>query len=65
MISTIPFEYPSRLLADIATGQVVRYGTILKDAATGRIVSHMQETGVVQSILSNLVTGPFIPTCIQ
>lgn len=61
MMSTIPFEIPAELLGRVASGELVRYGTILKDAVTGQIVRHVQETGVAQSILSNLASGPFAP----
>ena len=61
MISTIPFEIPAELLGRVASGELVRYGTILKDAGTGQIVKHLQETGVAQSILSSLASGPFAP----
>lgn len=59
MSSTIPFEIPAELLGRVASGELVRYGTILKNAGTGQIVRHLQETGMVQSILSNLSSGPF------
>ncbi len=61
MISTIPFEIPTELLGRVASGELIRYGTILKDAGTGQIVKHLQETGVAQSILSNLASGSFAP----
>ncbi|MBK7655872.1 MAG: hypothetical protein IPJ18_13110 [Betaproteobacteria bacterium] len=51
MISTIPFEIPAEFLGRVASGELVRYGTILKDAGTGQIVKHLQETGVAQSVL--------------
>lgn len=61
MMSTIPFQIPADVLGRVATGELVRYGTILKDSATGQIVRHLQETGVAQSVLSNLASGPFAP----
>lgn len=61
MMSTIPFEVPAELLSRLASGELVRYGTILKDSVTGQIVRHVQETGVAQTILSNLAAGPFAP----
>jgi hypothetical protein len=60
MLSTIPFDYPAHFLADGLAGNVIRYGAILKDAGTGRIVGHMQESGVAQSLLSMVGSG--IPT---
>ena len=59
MISTIPFEIPAKLMGRVASGELIRYGTILKDAGTGQIVKHLQETGVAQAVLSNLSSGPF------
>lgn len=47
---TIPFEIPAKFAASYASGELVRYGTILKDATTGRIVAHLQETSVLQSL---------------
>lgn len=61
MISNIAFEIPAELLARVASGEVIRYGTILKDVGTGQIIRHMQETGVAQSVLSSLTAGPFAP----
>ncbi len=61
MIGTIPFEIPTELLGRVASGELIRYGTILKDSVTGKIVHHIQETGVAQSVLSNLASGPFAP----
>ncbi|MEQ8262585.1 hypothetical protein [Pseudohaliea sp.] len=42
-------------------GDLVRYGTILKDAGTGKIVAHVQETGLAGKALSTLGGGPFGP----
>jgi hypothetical protein len=61
MMSTIPFEIPAEFLGRVATGEVVRYGTILKDAGSGQILAQLQETGVAQSVLSSLASGPFAP----
>lgn len=60
-MSTIPFEIPAELLGRVASGELVRYGTILKDAVTGQIVRHVQQTGVAQSVLSSVASGPFAP----
>jgi hypothetical protein len=57
MISTIPFEIPAQILGKLATGEAIRYGTLLKDSVTGQILGHVQETGVAQSILSSVVSG--------
>ncbi|WP_295542366.1 hypothetical protein [uncultured Pseudacidovorax sp.] len=60
MLNHIPFEIPAELLAKVSTGELVRFGSILKDAATGRIVAHVQETGLAHSLLSTVAAG--IPT---
>jgi hypothetical protein len=57
MISTIPFEIPAQLLGKLATGEAIRYGTLLKDSVTGQILGHVQETGIAQSVLSNVVAS--------
>lgn len=62
-MSTIPFEYPEHLLADVAAKNILRFGTILKDSATGKIIGHMQETGVAQSLVSSAISG--LPTPIS
>lgn len=58
--SSIPFKIPSEFLTDFAAGNVVRSGALLKDLNTGKIVGHLQETGV----LSNALNAPlsFDPT---
>lgn len=48
---SIPFVIPAEYLARVAGGELIRYGAILKDAHTGQIVAHLQETGVVQNLL--------------
>ena len=50
----IPMEVPARFLADMVSGAVVRYGCILKDAASGRIVGHLKEVGQATVLLSRL-----------
>jgi hypothetical protein len=47
----IPFSVASEHIPGLLSGQVVRYGAILKDASTGQILGHLQETGVAQKIL--------------
>ena len=60
MLSSIPFEIPVHMLMRFNAGELIRYGTILKDVATGKIVGHVQETGVAQSLLSSALSG--LPT---
>lgn len=61
MLSTIPFEVPAKFAAQLATGELVRYGGLLKSVGTGQIVAHLQETGVAQSVLSSLVSSAPTP----
>lgn len=56
MLNQILFEYPAKFLAHGIPENVVRYGAILKDAETGRIVGHLQESGLGQSLL-DMVSG--------
>jgi hypothetical protein len=46
----IPFEVPDRFLVGVAAGAVRRIGATLRDRATGRIVAHLQETGLLQGL---------------
>ena len=45
----------------MASGDVIRVGTLLKDSATGRILAHLQETGALQSALTHLSPSAFSP----
>lgn len=47
----IPFQIPAEFLSAHDAGEVVRYGAILKDVVSGRIVAHLQEVGGLGSIL--------------
>lgn len=49
----IPFDIPTEHLTRFATGDLQRFGTILKDVNTGQIVGHLQETGALQALLQN------------
>lgn len=61
MFGQIPFDLPSRFLASLATGEIVRYGAILKDAGTGRILGHLQESSLAQSLLSQAFASATSP----
>jgi len=56
MLSQILFDVPLRFVGGIAAGDVVRYGSILKDAGTGKILGHLQESGLAQSLLSQALS---------
>ena len=55
-LTSIPFSAAAEYLPGLATGKTVRFGSILKSAETGRIVGHLQETGVVQSLLQKTLS---------
>ena len=57
----IPFDVPAKYAADFVSGALVRSGALLKDASSGQIVAHLQETGLGQKLLSNAVNSPFSP----
>lgn len=62
MISqVIPFVAPAASKFKVV-GELVRYGAVLKDSATGRIVAHVQETGLLQKALhTGLSFNPLDP----
>lgn len=47
----IPFSVAAENIPGLASGRLVRYGAILKDAETGRIVAHLQETGLLGKMM--------------
>lgn len=55
----IPMDPAAKFIADLASGKLIRYGAVLKEAGTGRIVGHLKETGDMGSFLSSFVTSPF------
>lgn len=50
----IPFEIPARYISRVASGELIRYGSILKDANTGMVVGHLKEAGNLALSLSTL-----------
>lgn len=46
------FDVPAQFAAQFATGEIARYGAILKNVGTGQIVGHLQETSSIASFLS-------------
>lgn len=61
MVEQILFEVPTKFASGIADGSIVRIGTLLKDSMSGQILSHVQETGLAQKLLSNASLLPFSP----
>lgn len=52
MITDVLFKIPEAYLSGVQSGSLVRFGSLLKDAGTGKIVAHLQETGLGQQMLS-------------
>ena len=61
MINQFVFKIPEALGPGIIDGSLKQFGTIIKDTQTGKIVAHMQETGLGQQLFSSLVSSPFSP----
>lgn len=64
MLGEILFEIPTKYASGIADGSIIRIGTLLKDSGTGRIITHVQESGLGQRLLMNGLGGgipPFTP----
>ena len=57
----IPFVIPTVFKEQVYSGKMVRHGAILKDAASGQIVAHLQETGSLVETLMNGSIKPFDP----
>ena len=55
MITKILFEVPAAYEAGLHAGSLIRVGALLKDAASGQIVAHLQETGVAHAVLSKVL----------
>ena len=60
-MSNYPFEVPPKYVVKLASGEVVRFGTLLKDSVSGKIVAHLQETDRLQQLLSQVNALPFSP----
>jgi hypothetical protein len=61
MVNELTFKVPEFLMSGIASGDLTRFGSIIKNSQTGKIVAHVQETGLAQNIFSSLASAPFSP----
>lgn len=61
MLGNIPFTVPGAFADGVADGSIVRIGTLLKDASSGRILAHVQETGLAQKLVSAVGAKAFMP----
>src|SRR4051812_2548140 len=54
----IPMEMPASFLQAVIDGRVARYGCVLKDVLSGRIVGHLKEVGQAAVLLSGAPVSP-------
>ena len=62
MLGSIPFSLPLQFASGLADGSIIRIGTLLKDTGTGRILAHVQESGLAQKLfMGSAGIPPFTP----
>lgn len=61
MIASIPFVVPAMYKAALSSGELVRFGALLKDSGSGQIVAHLQETGLMSKLVDLANVSPFSP----
>jgi len=57
-VINIPMQIPEQFLSRIANGELIRYGTIIKNASSGNIVGHLKEVGDFSSVVGQLSLNP-------
>lgn len=61
MITQILFEIPAMYEAAVKSGNLIQIGGLLKNAASGQIVAHLQESGVAHSLIGKAMLGAASP----
>ncbi len=56
-MTPLPYAIPQALQADLALGKIELFNAVLKEVATGRIVGHVQQTGVLDGLLGSAFQG--------
>lgn len=56
-MNSLLYKIPEHLIADVSSGKVELFGAILKEAASGRILGHVQQTGMFESLVSTVVSN--------
>ena len=51
-------DVPAQFAVKYGLGEIVRYGSILKDAKTGLIVAHLRETPALVNLISQMPVNP-------
>lgn len=59
MLDNLLFEIPQHLGPGLANGSLERFGTIIKNVDTGKIIAHVQETGAGQQLMGSILGSPF------
>jgi len=57
VLSEIMFHVPTMFEAGLKSGELIRVGGLLKSAANGQIVTHLQESSILHSLFSQTVLG--------
>ena len=60
----IPMQVPAQFIQAVLDGTARRYGCIIKDAATGRILGHLKEVGTWSNTASSVPLNP-LTTAVQ
>lgn len=61
MITQILFTIPAMYEAAVKSGNLIQIGGLLKDAASGKIVAHLQESGLAHSLIGKTILGATSP----
>jgi len=61
LISQILFEIPAFYEMAVRSGSLIQIGGLLKDAASGKIVAHLQESGLAHSLIGTAMLGVTSP----
>lgn len=64
MQEKLAFEIPAAFASGLADGTLSRVGALIKETASGKIVAHVQESGVGQELLGGLVRSIFDPAAL-
>lgn len=53
------FQVPMHLQPLLESGALERFGAIIKESGTGKIVAHLQQTGAGEQVIGSLMGSPF------
>jgi hypothetical protein len=61
VLNEIMFHVPAMFEAGLKSGELIRVGGLLKSAASGQIVTHLQESSVLHSLISQTALAGLSP----